>query len=80
MNVLFDSNSKGKAHIKKVDEKPSSLVVVIGEHKYAMVGKAIEANCFHLSKNSYKNIILEIYTISFLRKVNLKRPSENSNF
>ena len=43
LNVLhiFDSNSKGKAHIKKNLDKSSSLVVVIGRHKDAMVGKAV---------------------------------------
>ena len=44
LNVLpvFDSNSKGKAHIKKAQrKKPSYLVVVIGGNKDAMVGKAV---------------------------------------
>ena len=44
LNVLhvFDSNSKGKAHIKKsLTLKPSSLLVVIGRHKDSMVGKAV---------------------------------------
>ena len=28
-----------------------------------MFGKAVQANCSHLSKNSYKNIILEILSL-----------------
>ena len=40
--------------------------MVIGRHKDAMVRKAVWANCSHLFKNSYKNIILEIQRNSFL--------------
>ena len=42
------------------------VVVGIGGHKEAMVGKAVKVNCSHLSKSGYKNIILEIDLFGYL--------------